>query len=171
VDIPMRDFGIGTTRYCPSGASSSCECSGTEPIDVGVTVGGNSGAVALGEAVTYVATVTNHHSSLSAKGVALSLAPTAGIQISTMSVSSGNGSCDLSTDICILGTLGPGQSVQVTVTGSGTIAGSWSNTFSATHQDPDPVVSNNGVAVSTVVGPLAGHSVHPRKSGSSQRAE
>ncbi len=168
VDIPMRDLGIGTTRYCPSGATGSCECSGTQPIDVGVTVSSSPAVAPLGGTVTYVATVTNYHASLSAKDVTLALVPSAGIQISHMSVSSGSGSCDLSTHICAIGTLAHGQSVQVTVNGSGMLAGTWSNTFSATHQDPDPVVSNNGVTLSTVIDPLLGHSVHRRKPSSPQ---
>ena len=65
VDIPMRDFGIGTTRYCPSGATSgSCECSGTQPIDMGLTVARSAAAIALGGVVTYVATATNNNASL-----------------------------------------------------------------------------------------------------------
>ena len=172
VDVPMRDFGRGTTRYCPSGAiSGSCECSGFQPIDVGVTASSSSAALGLDEAVTYVATVTNNHPSLAANGVALSLAPSAGIKITTMVVESGSGSCDPSTDICALGTLAPGQSVQVTVTGTAANVGTWSTTFSATHQDPDPVVGNNGITLHTVVGPLVRHSTDIRQPPNSQRAE
>ena len=154
VDVPMRDLGIGTTRYCPSGATSrSCECSSTRPIDVGVTVANSSATVALGGAVTYVATVSNHDAAFSASGVALSIVPSAGIQISSMSVTSGSGSCDLDTGICAFGALAQGQSVEVTVIGSGQIPGTWSETFSVTHQDPDPIVSNNGVTLQTLVDP------------------
>jgi hypothetical protein len=155
VQTNLIDYATGTVRYCPSGPSGLCECSGIQSIDVGVTASSSSSAVAIGGVVTYIATVTNNDASLSANGVALSLEPSAGIQISNMSVSSGTGSCDLSTNVCTLGTLTHGQSVQITVTGTGTIAGTWNNTFSVTHQDSDPVVANNGVLVTTVVGQMS----------------
>lgn len=163
VDIPMRDLGIGTTRYCPAGTDSSCECTGAQPpVDVGVTATTSSNVAALGGSVIYVATVTNH-ASLPANGVSLSLAHPAGIRISSMVASSRAGACDLSTDICRLGALAPGQSIQVTASGSATIAGTWSTTFSATHQDPDPNATNNGVTLSTVVGAVAAPSGHLSK--------
>jgi hypothetical protein len=88
----------------------------------------------------------------------LSLEPSAGIQISSMTVTSGMGICDLSVNICQLGTttfgtpgkLAPSEAMQVTVTATVVTAGTWSSTFSVTHQNADPIVANNGVTLSTV---------------------
>ena len=151
VDIPMRDFGIGTTRYCPPGAGESCECIGTQAVDLGVSARGG-GATSVGEELSFVATVTNNDPSLQATGVALSLSRSAGISIRTMSVVPGSGSCDLSTAVCAIGKLEHGQGARVTVTGSGKMVGTWPITFSATHHDPDPLAGNNGATVTTTVG-------------------
>jgi uncharacterized repeat protein (TIGR01451 family) len=158
VQGPMTDYGIGTVRYCPTQPSGSCECAGVQAIDVGVSASSSVSQVSIGSSVTYTATVTNNSSSASATGVTLSLEPSAGIRINSMTVTSGTGVCDLSVKICQLGTtafntpgtLAPSKSMQVTVTGTAVTPGTWSNTFSVTHHDADPVVANNGVALSTV---------------------
>jgi hypothetical protein len=159
MQTPISDYGISTVRYCPTQASGSCECAAVSAIDIGVSASSSSSQVAVGNAVSFTVTVTNHDPSATATGVALSLESSAGIQIASMTVTSGTGVCNLSVNVCQLGTatfgtpgsLAPSTSQQVTVTGTAVGAGTWPTSFSVTHQDADPVVSNNGVTLSTLV--------------------
>jgi len=81
VDVPLSDFGLGTTRVCPSGASSTCECAGVATVDVGVTATSLTGPTADGGNVTYTVLVKNNSSTAAASGVALSVEPSAGVQV------------------------------------------------------------------------------------------
>jgi hypothetical protein len=154
-DQRVIDSGIGTVSYCPTAAAGSCECSGTQSVDVGVSASASSAGVSVGSAVTYVATVTNNDKFSTANRVALSVEPSPGLTITGLSVASGSGTCDLSINLCSLGSLAHGQSVPVTITAVGAVAGSWGSSISATHGEADPTVSNNGVLIGTVVGPLS----------------
>jgi hypothetical protein len=145
------DNGIGTTRFCPAPGAGSCECAGTQPVDVGVTVAASSAAVSLGSPVTYVATVTNHSTKSAANGVALSVEPSPGLEITNLSDRTDRRNCDLSVDLCTLGSLAPAQSVSVTITGIGAMVGRWGINFSVTHREPDPAIANDGVLLSTEV--------------------
>lgn len=157
VQTSVLDYGMGTSRYCPAGASSTCECNGTNSVDVGVSVTAGQPAVLVGGTISYVATVTNNSASTSATGVALSLEPSAGVKVSSMVVSSGpsGSSCDASVNVCSLGVLTHGRSATITVTETALATGNWSNAFSVSHQDPDPITANNEATVTTVVGPLS----------------
>ncbi|HEY2679109.1 MAG TPA: hypothetical protein VGI65_19230 [Steroidobacteraceae bacterium] len=151
VDTPLSETSIGTVRYCPSAGSDTCECRGAEAVDVGVTAGAGAAEVKVRDRVTYEVTVTNHHERLAADGVALTLEPSAGIQISDILVASGSGSCDLSTNVCLLGRMLHGQSSAIRVIGTAVSAGAWNTSFSVTHREPDPIVSNDGATLSTIV--------------------
>ena len=77
VDIPTSDFGLGTTRYCPSSQSGSCECSGVATVDVAVAAAclgflffnrhpakvfmGDTGALTLGAVVAGSAILIGNH--------------------------------------------------------------------------------------------------------------
>jgi hypothetical protein len=158
VQTTMTDHGMGTVRYCPIHSSASCECTGVQAIDVGVSASSAASQIVVGSTTTYTATVTNNSPSATATGVTLSLESSAGIQIDSMRVTAGTGACDLSVHICRLGTtafntpgtLAPSSSMQVTVTGTVVAPGTWSSTFAVTHQDADPVVANDSITVSTV---------------------
>lgn len=146
-DTPVSDFGLGTVRYCPSGHTSSCECSGTSSADVGITATGSAGPVSAGSSVTYNVTIGNHSTATTATDVNLSLEPSAGVVIASTSFTSSQGSCDSSINVCLLGGLAPGQSATVTVNGTLPTSGTWPITFSVTHHESDAVPSNDSVSV------------------------
>jgi hypothetical protein len=149
-DSGVRDFGMATVRYCPSGHSGSCECSGVADVDVGVIASGSASPVSAGSSVIYTATVTNHGAT-TAVDVNLSLESSAGVQISAPSFASSQGSCDSSVNVCLLGSLVAGQSASVTVNGTLPTSGTWPVTFSVTHAEADSVPTNDSVAVSETV--------------------
>jgi hypothetical protein len=153
VDIFMKDFGTSTTRYCPSGNSGSCECSGVTSLDVGVTATGNTSAVTAGGSVIYTAVVTNNDAATTAVNVVLSLEPSAGVQIVGTSFTSSQGqrSCDSSVNVCLLGNLAAGQSATVTVTGTLPTSGAWPVTFSVTHHEADSIPMNDSATVTESV--------------------
>jgi hypothetical protein len=147
VDTFMKDYGLSTVRYCPSGSSGSCECRGVASLDVGVTATGNTSAVTAGGSVIYTAVVTNNDAATTAVNVVLSLEPSAGVQIAGASFTSSQGSCDSSVNVCLLGSLAAGQSATVTVTGTLPISGAWPVTFSVSHFEADSIPKNNSVMV------------------------
>jgi hypothetical protein len=151
VDKPTSDFGLATVRYCPTGHAASCECSSVATVDVGVTATSNSGSVSAGGSVTYTITLTNNDVSTIASDVNLSLEPSAGVQISGSSFTASQGTCDVSVNICLLGSLAAGQSATVTVTGTLPNTGNWPVTFSVTHAEADSVPRNDSATVTESV--------------------
>jgi hypothetical protein len=143
----MSDTGIGTVRYCPTNAGSTCECTGVGSVDVGVSAISSSTSVSIGGSVAYTVTITNNDTTNTASAVALSVEPSAGVQLSAGSLTSSQGSCDASVNLCSLGNLQAGGTATVSVTAVLPTPGSWPVTFSVTHQDADSVVANNGATV------------------------
>lgn len=150
VDVPVRDQGVGSVRYCPTGASSSCECSGVPSVDISVSARASRPATRPGATVTYTATVINHDPSATASQVALLVQPSAGALICGDSFVASQGSCDASVNACALGSLAPGQRVTVSLNASLATAGSWPVSFSVTHAEPDPDPANNSAVVTEV---------------------
>jgi hypothetical protein len=147
VDIPASDFGIGTARVCPSGASSTCECMGTSNVDVGVSATSAAGATPDGGNVTYTVLATNHSPSVTASGVSLSVEPSEGVQINAGSFTTSKGMCDATVNVCLLGSLAPGQTATITLTASQPATASGAITFAVGHGEPDAVVTNDSVTV------------------------
>ena len=152
VNTYTQDFGLGTVRYCPGGATSlSCECRGQTGLDVGLIAVGGQGPVTAGSSVPYTVTVTNNSSSYTASGVTLFLEPSAGVLMTAASFSPSQGTCDSSVNVCLLGSLAAGQSATVSVSAVLPTSGTWPITFSVGHQEPDSVPSNNSVTVTQSV--------------------
>jgi hypothetical protein len=141
VDLPVSDFGMGTVRYCPAGSDATCECRSISSVDVGVTADSSDKAPVAGGVVTFAVTVINHDESNSATAATLFIEPSAGVQIQSLSPSTG--SCDASINVCTLGILPAGQSATVSVTASLMSSGAWPVTFSVTHSDADAVPQND----------------------------
>ena len=149
VDMPMSDSGLGSVRYCPSGATASCECGAIASTNVSISATGSSGPVSVGANVIYTATVTG--GAVGASKVTVFVQPSAGVQIIGASYTSSQGSCDPSIDVCALGLLPAGATATVSVTGMLPISGTWPVTFSVTHGDADSNPQNEGVVVTEVV--------------------
>jgi uncharacterized repeat protein (TIGR01451 family) len=144
----VSDFGLGTVRYCPSSACTSCECAGVAILDVGVAASSSSDSASAGAGATYTISVTNNDAAATATGVVLSLEPSAGVQLSSSSLTSSQGSCDTSVNICTLGNLAAGQSATVSVNAVFPTSGTWPVTFSVTHHEADPTPANDSVTLS-----------------------
>jgi hypothetical protein len=151
VDNPVSDTGIGTVRYCPVGATDTCECRGQNAVNVSVAASASESGIEVGAPVTFTVTVTNDHELLAAHGVALIVEPPAGIRIAHLSLNSGTGFCDSSTNVCLLGPMSHGQSAAIRVAATALAAGMWDTTFSVTHREPDSAVVRSGATVSTLV--------------------
>ena len=152
VDIPSSDFGLSTTRYCPSSQSGSCECSGVATVDVGVTASASPASmVSAGGSATYTVTVTNNNLTTTASDVILSVTPSAGVTINSASFTSSQGTCDPSVNICMLGSLAASQSAAVTVTGTLPTSGTWPVTFSVTHHEYDGDPADDNIAITETV--------------------
>jgi uncharacterized repeat protein (TIGR01451 family) len=147
VDVPLSDFGLGITRYCPDPNSGSCECSATAHVDVGVTATSGCPVTAAGSSVTYTIKVTNYGPASTAAGVTLFVEPSAGVELDPESFTSSAGSCNASIGACKLGDLPAGQTVTVAVTARLPELGSWPVTFSVTHKNADSEPRNNSVEV------------------------
>ena len=143
------DYGVGTTDYCPAPTVGSCECSGRSSVDVSVAATTTSAVAAVGTTLTYVARVTNTSAVSTATRVQFSVEPSAGVAITGLTAR--GGTCDVSVNLCSLGTLPPGRSVPVTVTAVGVLAGAWNTVFSVTHGEPDPATANNGAFVTSMI--------------------
>ena len=150
VSTLFSDNGNGTVYFCPSNPTSSCECSGVQSIDVGVSASASASMVASGGSVSFQATVSNY-ASQSANAVSLAVEMPPGIVATALGTTLG--SCDLDTMTCALGAMTGGSNVTVTLTANTIAAGTWPTMFSVTHQDADAVVLNNGAEVDTVVTP------------------
>jgi uncharacterized repeat protein (TIGR01451 family) len=151
VDTPLSDSGTSTVRYCPNGSSTgTCECTGVATTDVGVAATSSVSSGSVNSAVTYTVTVTNNGPA-AATGVTLSMEPSAGLQVGTSAFTTSLGTCDGSIRVCSLGSLASGQSATITVATTLTTTGVWPATFSVTHQDADPVPSNNSVTTTVTV--------------------
>jgi hypothetical protein len=151
VDIPVSDLGIGSVRFCPTGGSATCECSGIASADVGVTAVADSGPVSAGGSVTYTVTVTNNSGNISASKVALVIQPSAGVQITGASFVPSQGSCDASVNLCTLGSIPALGSATVSLSAVLPTSGSWPVTFSVTHGRADNVQYNNSAIVTETV--------------------
>ena len=149
VDVPISDSGLASVRYCPSGATSTCECSGIASTDVSVLATGSAGAVSAGANVTYSVTVTG--GTAAASKVTIFVQPSAGVQIAGASYTSSQGSCDSSVNVCALGPLPAGGTATVSVTAILPTSGTWPVTFSVTHGEADSAPRNEGVVVTEVV--------------------
>jgi hypothetical protein len=148
VDVPVSDFGLSTTRYCPGSQSGSCECSGLATADVGVTASAiPASAVSAGGSATFTVTVTNNDPTTTASDITLSVTPSAGVTINGASYSSSQGTCDPSINICMLGSLAATQSAIVTVTGTLPASGTWPVTFSVTHHEYDGNPTNDTASI------------------------
>jgi hypothetical protein len=148
VDVPVGDFGLSTTRYCPGSQSGSCECSGLAMADVGVTVSAiPASGLSAGGTATFTVTVTNNDPATMASDVTLSVTPSAGVTINGASYSSSQGTCDPSINICMLGSLAATQSTTVTVTGTFSSSGTWPVTFSVTHHEYDGNPANDTASI------------------------
>jgi hypothetical protein len=150
-DVSVSNFGIATQRYCPNASAGSCECADAYRLDVGITARSSASSVAAGNSVTYTVTVINNDPSMTASDVNLTLAPSAGVQVSRASFNPSQGTCDSSVNLCMLGSLPAGQSVTVSVSGALPMIGTWPVTFSVSHGDADSLVSNDSVTVTELV--------------------
>jgi hypothetical protein len=150
VDLPMSDSGLGSLRYCPSGATATCECSGVATTDVSISATGSTGPVSAGANVTYAAIVTVGPA-VGASKVTLFVQPSAGVQIDSASYTSSQGSCDGSVNVCALGFLPAGGTATVSVTAILPSSGVWPVTFSVTHGEAESAPQNEGVVVTEVV--------------------
>jgi hypothetical protein len=151
VDIPLSDFGLSTTRYCPSGNDGSCGCATAINDDVAVTAIGSPSTTISGGNVTYTVTVTNNDSSTTASDVTLAVTPSAGMQISGATFAPSQGTCDSAVNICMLGSIPSSTSATVTVTGVSLTPGAWPLTFTVTHHENDTNPANDGSVVTTTV--------------------
>jgi Domain of unknown function DUF11 len=147
VDIPLSDLGLGSARYCPSGATSSCECSGIASVDVGIAANGAPGPLDAGSSLTYTATITNNSSTAPASDVSVFLQPSAGVQLIGESFNPSQGSCDGSVNVCSLGSVPAGATATVSVNALLLSVGKWPVTFSVTHSDADTVSQNDSAVV------------------------
>ena len=152
VSTRFSDNGTGTVHYCPAGIGESCECDGTQSTDVALSLVNGSQTGAVGAQLSYAVTVTNAGPA-GASGVAVTVELPPGIQL--VSLSSSLGSCDPAIASCTLGTMGaPGaanNAATISVVATAVASGTWPVLFSATHQDPDPNVANNGIEIDTTV--------------------
>jgi hypothetical protein len=144
VQMPLSDNGIASVRYCPT-SSTSCECNGVSR-DVGVVAMVDPPNAKVGDTLIYTAQVTNNSTAGSAQGVVVSVEPSAAIQ--GLALSSSQGSCDVSTRLCKLGTLAAGGTTVITASGQAAAKGPAALSFSVTHQESDPAVANDGDVVS-----------------------
>jgi hypothetical protein len=146
-DTPVRNFGLGTVRYCPAGHTSTCECAGIASVDVGITATSSAPSASVGGSASYTVTVTNNDTARTASDVNLALEPSAGARIVDASFSASQGTCDQSVNVCLLGSLAAGQSATVSVTASLPQPGTWPVTFSVTHLEADSVPANDSVTL------------------------
>ena len=151
VDQPLADFGLSTTRYCPSGNDGSCECANALNDDVAVTATGSPASIGTGGSVTYTITVANIDPAQTASDVTLAVKPPAGLQITGTTFAPSQGTCDAAVNICMLGTIPSGASATVTVTAVALTSGTWPMTFTVTHHESDPNPANDGSVVTTTV--------------------
>ena len=152
VDVPVSDFGLSTTRYCPGSQSGSCECSGLATADVGVVASANpTSGVSAGDSATFTVTVTNNDPATTASDITLSVTPSSGVTINGTSYSSSQGTCDSSSNICMLGSLAATQSATVTVTGTLPASGTWPVAFSVTHHEYDGNPANDTASITETV--------------------
>jgi hypothetical protein len=153
VDTPLRDFGLGTVRYCPSQTTNSivspgtCECSAAGNADVGVTGAITDQPATSGSGVTYVLSVTNHSTSAPATAVTLFVEPSAGIALNGSTFAPSTGSCDPDIDVCSLGNLAAGQTSTVSVAATLLGSGPWQLSAAVAHQESDSVPGNDGARV------------------------
>jgi uncharacterized repeat protein (TIGR01451 family) len=150
-DTSVRDFGLATVRYCPADHTTSCECTGVASADVGVTATSSSLSARIGGTVTYTITATNNDAATTATDVNLTLGFSPGVQVNEVALSTGQGTCDQSVNVCFLGSLGAGRSATVTVSGSLSQIGTWPVTFSVTHREADGVPANDSVTLTEAV--------------------
>lgn len=149
VDSPLSDFGLSTRRYCPSGNDGSCECGAALNDDVAVVATASASSISAGGSVSYTVTVTNNDSSTTASDVTLATTPSAGVQISGATFAPSQGTCDPAVNICMLGSIPPGASATVQVTGVLPAPGGWPVTFTVTHHENDTNPANDNAVVTT----------------------
>lgn len=150
-DSLVATFGLATVRYCPAGHAATCECAGMSSVDVGIAVTSSASTSNTGGSATYTIVVSNNDAVSSATDVNLLLEPSAGVQIVAGSFAPGQGTCDPSVNVCMLGSLAAGQSTTVFVTGKLPQSGTWPITFSVTHREADGAPTNDSVTLTELV--------------------
>lgn len=141
---PLNDLGTSTQRVCSGNVpSNSCECSGLST-DTGITASANATDVEVGDPITYAIVVTNQGPD-AATGVTLTQEPGSGVNIDSYVPS--QGTCTPETHRCNLGTLASGASTAVTVNGMASALGKAIANFSASRNEPDTTVANDGAVV------------------------
>ena len=146
------------TRYCD--LSDNCGTTDvmsftvfTTLADLSVTKVESFDPVAVGNALTYTLTVTNHGPS-DATGVTLTDVLPTGMTLVSATPSQGTGCSGTSTITCNLGALANGATATVTIVVTPTVAGTIPNTASVTGNEFDPNMGNNtDTAVVNVINP------------------
>jgi uncharacterized repeat protein (TIGR01451 family) len=145
---------VTSTAADPNGANNTLTRTTTVSTgaDLAVRQEAMPDPVSVGEALTYLATVTNQGPG-TATGVALTQALPAGVTV--RSVTSSQGECGEVSDsrvMCTLGSLLRGASATVTAAVIPTTAGRLLSTTSVAGNDSDPSSGNNTVTIVTVAG-------------------
>jgi uncharacterized repeat protein (TIGR01451 family) len=131
----LIDNGTSTVRYCPTTPTDSCECTG-QPEGLDITVQGGDGAVqaSVGSTVAYTIVLSNRGTQ-PVTGAVLSVEPSAGLGITSMTSATSGVMCDVAdptVNLCRLNTVLAGSSIDITLTATVTAAGALQPTFSVT---------------------------------------
>lgn len=125
----------------------------TSQVDLSLAINSNPGTVTVGQNVTYMTTITNNDTQVTATNIMLTDTLPAGM--SFVSVSAAGGTCGNSggSVSCTLPSLAPQATWQpsFTVTVTATTAGSIQNTASVSATQPDSNTANNSATVTTTV--------------------
>jgi uncharacterized repeat protein (TIGR01451 family) len=132
-----------TGSYTLAG-NASCK-----PLDLAVDKIGPSGSQPTGRTMTYTVNVTNNGPG-TATGVILT--DTLPASVTFVSASATQGTCSgTATVTCLLGTIGPGNTVTVTIQVKPTMAGLITNTATAVAHEVDSPTGNNSDTVATSI--------------------
>lgn len=121
------------------------------PTDLSLALSSSPASVTTGQSVTYMLTVANNDTQVTASNVTLTDTLPSGMTF--VSASTAGGACNNAngTVTCTLASLAPQATWQPSITVSASTAGSISDSASVTANQPDPNTANNTASVTTTV--------------------